>query len=66
MQLLEANDAARLVGLSRDGVVSAAERGALPVFARTPRGLRLFRVEDVERFAQARAERQAGRGREGR
>jgi hypothetical protein len=48
-------DAARVTKLSPAGFKAAADRGEIPIAARTRRGNRLFRPEDVECFAARRA-----------
>jgi hypothetical protein len=56
--LLEANDAARALGLAIQTVQHLALMGTLRVYAVTRRGVRLYRPEDVEAVRLARAERQ--------
>ena len=51
--LLEPSDVARLLGLSTTRVRQLALEGHLPVAVRTRRGLRLFRLLDVERYVAA-------------
>jgi DNA-binding transcriptional MerR regulator len=52
--LYEAADAARRVGLTPETIKRHADDGTLPLAARTPRGTRLFRPADVDRFARER------------
>lgn len=51
---LEPADAGRLVGLTGAGLNAAADRGHLPIAARTTRGTRLYRLADVQAFATRR------------
>jgi len=53
-------DAAKLAQISNQAVLVAAEQGRLPVAFRTVGGFRLFRREDVERFAALRQRRTPG------
>lgn len=54
-ELLEPCDAARLLGLMPSSIHRLTERGELPLAARTPRGTRLYRQDDVERLRERRA-----------
>jgi helix-turn-helix protein len=56
-EFLESADAARITGLTPASINLAANAGRIRVSARTKRGGRLFRREDVERFAAERAAR---------
>lgn len=56
-ELLESADAGRVLGLTPAMVRQLARRGSLPVAGVTPRGTRLFRRDDVERFQRTRAQR---------
>jgi hypothetical protein len=58
-QLLMITDVSRALGgtLSPDGVRAASDRGDLPIAQRTPSGVRLFRLKDVERFRRTREAR---------
>lgn len=58
--LMTSSDAARILALSSDMVRLLARKGALPIAARTIRGVRLFRRADVERLARERAETSRG------
>ncbi len=58
-ELLSSFDAAKVVGISGQGIRSAAERGDIPVAYITAGGKRLFRREDIENFAKVRRERLA-------
>jgi DNA-binding transcriptional MerR regulator len=60
MQLLEAADAARILGVTPDTVRMHADKGNLVIAATTGRGVRLFERREVERFRESR-ERQASR-----
>jgi DNA-binding transcriptional MerR regulator len=51
---LEASDVARRIGRAASTVNHLADRGALPVVARTTRGTRLFTAEDVDEFLRRR------------
>lgn len=55
MELLTPSDVANILGLSAAGVRDAADDGRLRVAASTPKGMRLFSREDVERFRRDRA-----------
>jgi excisionase family DNA binding protein len=55
MRFLTASEAARRLDMSASGVRWAAERGELPIAARTPGGMRLFSESDVEGYRQRRA-----------
>jgi len=56
-ELLETADVARALGLSSERIRQLANAHRLPVIAVTPRGRRLFRIEDVEAFRRRREER---------
>ena len=45
-------EAARLLGLSGQTVIILADRGVLRIAAKTARGGRLFKANDVERLAR--------------
>jgi hypothetical protein len=53
----EAADAARALEVTTDSIRLYARSGRLRVAATTPRGLRLFRPEDVKALREARAAR---------
>ncbi len=53
-ELLATSEAARLLGVAADTVRLWERRGLLPA-ERTAGGIRLFRLEDVERLATERA-----------
>jgi DNA-binding transcriptional MerR regulator len=55
MRFLTASEAARRLDMSASGVRLAADRGDLPIAARTPGGVRLFLESDVEIYRQRRA-----------
>jgi DNA-binding transcriptional MerR regulator len=55
MELLTPSDVANILGLSAAGVRDAADDGRLRVAASTPKGMRLFTRDDVERFKRDRA-----------
>lgn len=55
-RLVTSGEAARILGVSQVTVGTMAEDGRLPV-ALVVSGMRVFRVEDVERLAAERAER---------
>lgn len=55
VDLLTPADAARILGLSVDMVRILATKGQLPTAAKTTRGARLFRRDDVEELAATRA-----------
>src|SRR5579872_6401291 len=57
VDLLTPADAARILGLSVDMVRILATNGQLPTAAKTARGARLFRRDDVEELAATRAGR---------
>ncbi len=65
-ELLSSFDAAKIVGISGQGIRAAAERGAIPVAFVTAGGRRLFKREDIEEFARARQEQLTLRRRIGR
>jgi excisionase family DNA binding protein len=46
-QLLEVADVARTLNVTSATIRSLAKAGRLPIAAMTPRGVRLFRSEDV-------------------
>ncbi len=50
--LFEPADAGRLLKLTAASVVLHADAGRLKVAATTPRGVRLFRPADVQRFSR--------------
>jgi len=50
-------EAARLLGLSGQTVIILADRGVLRIAAKTARGGRLFKANDVERLARNRGRR---------
>lgn len=54
LTLLEPADAARLLKLTPVSVVLHARAGRLKVAATTPRGVRLFRLADVQCFGRRR------------
>jgi DNA-binding transcriptional MerR regulator len=54
-KLLTAADAARILGVVPARVRQLANEGQLPPVATTVSGTRLFRLEDVEQLADARA-----------
>ena len=56
--LFEPCDAGRVLKLTGPSVRNLAKAGKLPTAARTPRGVFLFRVQDVERL---RAQRERAR-----
>jgi predicted DNA-binding transcriptional regulator AlpA len=54
MELLTTTDVAEVLGVSRSRVAKLAKRASFPrPYATTPRGLRLWRRADVERFDRA-------------
>jgi hypothetical protein len=55
--LYEARDAGRVLNLTPGGVVALVKRGHLTPVAATPRGLRLYRVEDIAALQRKRAQR---------
>jgi DNA-binding transcriptional MerR regulator len=61
---LTASEAGRLLDppLTPAGIRAAANRGALPVAARTRGGQRLFSMSDIERFRAQRQTREAKDG----
>jgi DNA-binding transcriptional MerR regulator len=65
-ELLEVADVARQLDLTPATVRLHANTGRLPVAVTTPRGQRLFRPADVEKFGRARErmrmKEEAGRG----
>jgi DNA-binding transcriptional MerR regulator len=61
-EFLESHDVGRLLGVGPQRVTQLAEAGVIPVFGRTPRGVRLFRPMDVERVRRTRARRPQRRG----
>ena len=65
-ELLEPVDVGRLLGVGPQRVTQLAEAGEIPVFGRTPRGVRLFRAADIKRVLRARAQRQPNSKRTGR
>ncbi len=54
LELLETRDVARALDLSSERVRQLANARRLRVIAVTPRGRRLFRLEDVEDFRRQR------------
>lgn len=63
-ELLEAADAARILGVTPDTVRMHADKGNLAVAATTGRGVRLFERREVERFRETRERQVSRRGRE--
>jgi DNA-binding transcriptional MerR regulator len=61
LTLAESGDASRILGVSATAVRQYEESGVLPAAAKTLRGCRLFRLEDIERLRIARAARKATR-----
>lgn len=59
--LLESGDACHILHVGWRTLNRLAERGRLPVAARTPRGTRLFRRADVESLKRTR-EKEKARG----
>ena len=59
--LFEPNDVAREAGVSGSEVRRLANEGKLPVFARTPRGLRLFTGDAVRRLCEEREAKRMAR-----
>lgn len=55
--LLEMSDVARRLGMSYSGTYALVSRGDLTVYAKTPRGLRLFHPTQVEALAAQRERR---------
>ena len=53
-RLLAPAEVARLLGVSSQTVRVLADRGALRIAAKTSRGIRLFKSDDVERLRVAR------------
>jgi len=65
-QLALPRDVARLLHCSAEKVCLLADRGELQLLGRTLRGVRVFRLSDIERYAAKRAdEREAAPGRLG-
>lgn len=64
-RLLLKADVARLLDISPASVRKAAISGKLTIAATTERGVRLFSLEDVERFRREREARQARPARSG-
>lgn len=60
--LFEVADAARELGVTPASIRIYADTGRLRLAATTPRGTRLFRPDDVQRFRQSRAEARTERG----
>jgi hypothetical protein len=59
-------DVARILGCSAEKVCLLADRDELPLLGRTLRGVRVFRLSDVQRYATERVgEREAVPGRPG-
>ncbi len=56
---LTISEAARAIGVSVDSIRNYERTGRLPAL-RTPGGMRLFALGDVERMARDRTERRAG------
>jgi DNA-binding transcriptional MerR regulator len=59
-RLLLKADVARLLDISPASVREAAISGKLPVAATTERGVRLFSLDDVERFRREREAKRSG------
>ncbi len=59
--LLEAGEAARRLGISREYLRQLSARGVLPIAFTTAAGTRIFRALEVERLRQER-ERRGPRG----
>ena len=57
LEFIETGDVARIIERSPARVVQLSDAGLLPIAARTERGVRLFRREDIERFLAARVAR---------
>ena len=58
---LEAHDAGRALDLSTARIRQLVTEGVLVAAARTPRGIRLFRAEAVEKLRRVREARRAAR-----
>jgi hypothetical protein len=58
-------DVARLLHCSAEQVCLLADRGEIPLLGRTSRGVRVFRLSDIERYSERRGEREAAPGRLG-
>ena len=56
-RLVTPGEAARLLGMTPQGVVAASNRGDLPVAVRTQTGRRLYSHVDLATFASRRAAR---------
>lgn len=50
LELMTIGDVALFVGVSGDAVRIAADAGRLRVAAKTPSGMRLFSISEVQRF----------------
>jgi excisionase family DNA binding protein len=59
---LSVADASRVLGVTPQAVRLMIRTGKLAITAKTVGGIRLFRREEVERLAQARAQRLAAAG----
>jgi DNA-binding transcriptional MerR regulator len=59
-KFLEAADVARVVGITAAAVNFHADRGRLVIAARTLRGSRLYRLQDVQEFLARRRSVPAG------
>jgi DNA-binding transcriptional MerR regulator len=58
---LTSADVARILGLTTGSVRLLQQRGALPIAAKTERGIMLYRRADVERLARAREASRSGK-----
>jgi len=54
MELLTVNDAAKEIGVASQTVINYERVGKLPAAFRTRGGVRLFKADDVKKFAEAR------------
>lgn len=63
LELLTVGDVALFVGVSGDAIRDAVDGGRLSVAALTPSGMRLFAVDEVQRYKRDREARAAERRR---
>jgi hypothetical protein len=65
VELLETSDVSHILSLSAIRVRELADEGRFPTAARTPRGGRLFRREDVEGYLRSVRDRRCPSGLDG-
>lgn len=62
LELALKTDGARIAGCSPSLIALAADTGLIPIFGKTPRGVRVFKMCDIQKFAMDRAAAARERG----